>query len=321
MKYALVDNAVVQCDDISNYIILDTLSLFEEKEYRLREEYEPIFDAMRTFLPLGSGICELFVSTHYYFVPCFVREMQKSLGRNIRTIPICIIANNTNLMEYYDYHTIKTVFDNDNYECTISKSDTAERTRQVVDKLPIYKEIGISCITNLNNYIDRLEVQLSSGDFSKLILGDISYKEIVVGEKGFLNFSPFGSLRYYDELMPRVHGLDIFLDATSRNVTNEEYDYVMSTLSGDIPFKNKYQTWINTEKGGSFPIKRLYNNNEKQRALMIPDSLIEEDEIRINDMCFGKFYIDMECDFLGNLHLSIESLSGKTFYQILQFAL
>ncbi len=320
MKYVLIDNAVVQCDDIRNYIMLDTSKLFELSEYRLWNEYRPAFDAIKKFLH-GKGICELFVSTHFYFIPCFVKELQLYIGENIHVIPISIVANNQNMAEYYCGYTVKTIFDNGFRYCTIFDNDIIQRMGQIVDRIPIPKEIDISFIANINDYINHLESHLSFEEFCQLIIGDNTYKEIVAGEEGFLNFSPFGSLRYYDELNPRVHGLDIFLDATSRNVTNEEYDYVMSTLSGDIPFKNKYQTWINTEKGGSFPIKLLYNNNEKQRALMIPDSLIEEDEIRINDMCFGKFYIDMECDFLGNLHLSIESLLGKTFYQILQFAL
>ena len=320
MKYVLIDNAVVQCDDIRNYIMLDTSKLFEPSEYRLWNEYRPVFDAIKKFL-YGKGICELFVSTHFYFIPCFVKELQSYIGENIHVIPISIVANNQNMAEHYSGHTVKTIFDNGFRGCTIFDNDVIQRVGQVVDRIPISKEIDISFITNINDYIDHLEVKLPFEEFCQLVVGDNMYKEIIAGEEGCLNFSPFGSLRYYDKIIPSVQGFDIFLAATSKNVTNEEYDYVMSTLSGDIPFKNKYQTWINTEKGGSFPIKHLHNNSEKQRALMIPDSLIEEDEIRINDMRFGKFYIDMECDFLGNLHLSIESLSGKTFYQILQFAL
>jgi len=301
--------------------MLDTSKLFEGKEYRQFREYESIFVAIKTFLISEGETCELFVSTHFYFVPCFVKELQKFLGVNTHVVPINSIANNKDMMEYYDHHAIKTVFANGFRECAISKIDTTKRVRQVVDKIPIPKDIDISFITNVNDYIDHLEGILSMEDFCELVMGDNIYQQIVVGGKGYFNFSPFGSLRYYDELKPKIYGFEIFRDTTLEAIPKSENSYVMSTLSGDISFNNRYQTWINTEKGGLFPIKCLRNNKEKRRVLMIPDSIVEENEIQINDMRFGKFFVDMECDFLGNLHLCIESLSGNTFYQILQFAL
>lgn len=321
MRYVLIDNAVVQCDKIANHIILDTSRLFEEKEYCLFYEYEPIFNAIKRFLISDGDTCELFVSSHFYFVPCFVLELQKFLGGNVHAIPINSVANNKNMMEYYDNHAIKSEFDNGFCKCTISKIDTTKRVKQVVDKIPIQKDTDISFITNVNDYIDHLESLLSIGDFCELVMGDNLYQKIVVGGKGYFNFSPFGSLRYYEELKPRIYGFEFFRDTSLEAIPNSDYSYVMSTLSGDISFNNRYQTWINTEKKGLFPIKCLRNNKEKWRTLMISDSIMEENEIQINDMRFGKFYVDMECDFLGNLHLCIESLSGKTFYQILQFAL
>ena len=295
--------------------------MFEEKDYRQFCEYESIFEAIKTFLISEKETCELFVSTHFYFVPCFVHKLQDFLGGSTQVIPINSIANNKNMMEYYDHHAVRTVFDGGFGKCTISKIDTIKRTRKVIDRLPIPKDIDISFISNINDYIDHLEAILSMGDFCELVMGDNLYQQIVVGEKGYFNFSPFGSLRFYDELKPRIYGFEYLRDTKLKPTSNSDYSYIMSTFSGDLSFSNRYQIWINTEKGGLFPIKCLRNKKEEQRALVISDSIMEENEIQIDDMCFGKFYVDMECDFLGNIHLSIESLSGKTYYQILQFAL
>lgn len=328
MRYVLIDNAVVQCDNIENHIILDTSRLFEEeKEYSLFSDYETIFNAIKTFLLSDRKTHELFVSTHFYFVPCFVSELQKFLGESIRIIPTNIIANSTNMIENYDCHSIRIVFDNGIRKCAISKNNIKERAKQVVkqivkdENLTNSNETGISCIIKLNNCIENFEVPLSLKDFTELIVGDDSYTNLVTGKEGFINFSPFGSLRYYDELSPRVYGFDIFHETTSDVISKSKYSYVMSTLSGDITFNNRYQTWINTEKGGTFPIKCMRNSKEKWRAFMIPDPLVEKNEIQIGNMCFGKFFVDMQSDYFGNLHLRIESLNGQLFFQTLQFAL
>lgn len=332
MKYVLIDNAVVQCDDITNHIELDTSKLFENVEFRLFSEYEPIFNAIKTFLKSEVETCYLFVSTHYYFVPCFVIELQTYLGKNAHIIPIYKMAHSLNMIEFYDNYTIKTFYFDAAYHCTISKSDTIKRTIRVVDdiknsfKYKCKKEdnsglLKIKDIIDLNDIIDHLEFPLSLGDFNELIVGDDSFVNIIAGEGEFINFSPIGSLRYYDELMPRVYGFELFNTASMDEMPKAKYSYVIATLSGYISFNNWYQTWINIEKGGTFPIECQQYGKEKRIALMIPDSLIERNEIQIDGMYFGKFFVDMQSDYLGNLHLKIESLDGQSFFQTLQFAL
>lgn len=329
MKYVLIENAVVQYDDISNYLILDKVGLFEKKEYYVYSEYKPVFASIKAFLRKGKGSKhDLYVSTLFYFVPCFVQELQKYLGENVHVVPIYAKASNQKLMELYDNLSLVTTFNEGVYRCAISKSDAMKNVMDVMGKIGRCadgfcegNENGLLCIMKINRFIDEAELEISLDSFNDYIVGDDSYNNIVKGDETCLTFSPYGSLRFYDMLSPRIHGFDFIDKDASNNVVCSNYNYVMLTLSGEISFKNSYQTWINTEKGGSFPIMCLQNGIENCRALMIPNTLVDESEIIVDDLRFGKFYVEMNSDYMGNLHINCESLMGDSFFQILQFAL
>ena len=123
MRYVLIENAIVRCDDISQYALIDISSIFQEKDLFESGDYAPILQIIRSFLDKERGAIELVVSTLFYMVPCFVRVLQDSLGNTVKIIPLYELLGEDNLIEIYDHYTIEITNDQGNISCNVYQDD------------------------------------------------------------------------------------------------------------------------------------------------------------------------------------------------------
>jgi hypothetical protein len=97
--------------------------------------------------------------------------------------------------------------------------------------------------------------------------------------------------------------------------------FTISFYSGNASFDKSYQTWILLEKNRGLIFSRTIGKSSKESRLTLPESALEETKLQIpsSALCFSKYYLDIERDYFGQLHTSIQSLDNKTIYKLLVF--
>lgn len=318
MRYLLIENAIVSSDEISNFKNLKTDLLFTQKnEHFCEQDYLPVFKMIKEFLPDDSASTEIFVATHFYLIPCFVLELQHFLGDSVTVLPIRALFNETRVREIYDYHIIDTVVNqNDSISIDVKKDDIMEKVKG--KKFEEYLEGG--SLSGIVAYNKKMKgIQHSSYDnITMFYVDDDSYKCLLTPRDGYSLFSPYASLLFYEEALPGAIAIEGVTDRAP-HVLSSDYSFRLNTIPDCQSFKGSLGTWALAEKNHNFTIERSLNETRATGKLSILDSFIAETELQVQNLHFGKFYLELTSDFLGQLHVRVSSLNNKVYYDIIQF--
>lgn len=317
MRYALIENAIIRCDDITQYSVLDTSLLHKGKDFFEDCDYALLFRSIKSFLDREHGDHELVISTLFYMIPCFVRALQSYLGKSVIVIPLYELIGKDNLMEVYDHYTIETTNDQGNISFNIYQSDILSKIKNDVDMYKEAKDSGLETIITINNYLDNIlcvEEPNEVGDYYR------NYNTIIEIKKGFAVFSPYGALKFYDEISPGINDVESIgnLQYVEKSI---QASFSIAFCSGNGYFDNSYQTWVLMEKNRGLSFSRTIGKYSRESLLTLPESVIEETKLQISSssLCFSKYYLDIERDYFGQLHVNIQSLDDRAIYKILIF--
>lgn len=318
MRYILIENAIVRSDEISNFENLETDLLFtQKKEYFCEQDYLPVFKVIKEFLSDDSASTEIFVATHFYLIPCFVLELQRFLGDSVTVLPIRALINETRVREIYDHHIVDTVVNRDgSISIDVKKDDIMKK---VAGKK--FEEFlnggGLSGIVAYNQQMEKIQ-HSSYDNITTFYVDDDSYECLLTPRDGYSLFSPYASLLFYNVALPGVIAIEGVTDRAAYALSCD-YSYRLHALPDSQSFKDHLETWVLAEKNHSFTIERSLNGTRTTGKVSIQDSFIEETELQVQDLHFGKLYLELTSDFLGQLHVRISSLNYKVYYDIIQF--
>lgn len=297
MRFCLLDNAIVSCDDISNYKLLPALPKAERYCF---DNYRKTFKAISDYLQPFSGELQLIVSTYYYLLPGFIQELDAFLGDSVETIPVFLALGETQLREVYDHYSIDT---EKNGQCISCSIKPIERLKEHEDKdvSRLFCETGIETVNKIINDGDL------SDSYEEIVevVGDYDWILKENGDIGCL-FSVFSSLPYIPALIKNAKGLTSLQTADlSQQVDAYPYEYTIGLCPENLTFKNQCGFWALVENDTLLNIKRHQPQAEKSIPVGVTD----------NSRCF----IDIASDFLGNLHFKIETLDNSSFYKLITF--
>ena len=317
MRYILIENAIVRCDDITQYLILDTGNLHKGQDFFEDRDYALLFRNIKTFIDGEHGNHELVVSTLFYLIPCFVRALQAYLGESVIVIPLYELIGKDNLMEVYDHYTIETTNAQGSISFNIYQNDMVSKISNDDDMSKEAKDSGLETINTINNYFENI---LCLNELNEVCDYYRNYNTIIEDKKEFAVFSPFGGLKFYDEILPGINYIESI--GNLQFVENSiQASFTISFYSGNASFDKSYQTWILLEKNRGLIFSRTIGKSSKESRLTLPESALEETKLQIpsSALCFSKYYLDIERDYFGQLHTSIQSLDNKTIYKLLVF--
>lgn len=317
MRYALIENAIVRCDDITQYSVLDTGLLLKGKDFFEDRDYALLFRSIKSFLDREASDHELVISTLFYLIPCFVRELQAFLGKSVTVIPLYELIGKNNLMEVYDHYTIETTNDQGNISFNIYQNDILSKICNDDDMCKEAKDSGLETINTINNYFENI---LCINELNEVSDYYRNYNTIIETKKGFAVFSPYGSLKFYDVILPGISCIESVNDLQFVEKSIQA-SFSISFYSGNASFDNSCQTWILMEKNRGLSFSRTIGKSFSESLLTLPESVLEETKLLLTSsaLCFSKYYLDIERDYFGQLHIGVHSLDNKTIYKILIF--
>lgn len=317
MRYALIENAIVQCDNITQYLVLDCNLLHKGKDHFEYSDFTTIFNDIKSYIYKTSGNHELVISSLFYLIPCFVRELQTYLGKSIKIIPLYGLIGKDKLMEVYDNWTIETTNDEEDISFRVYQNGILSKIRDDIYMSSEARSSGLETINTINNYI---EYSLEISELKEIDDYYPKYKSIIQNKNGFAIFSPYGDLKFYNEILPGINYLKSIgnLPFVERNI---HASFSISFCSGNVSFDNSYQTWVLMEKNRGLSFIRTLGNSSKHASLSLLESVIEETKLLVlsSNLCFSKFYLDIERDYFRQLHVTIQSLDNKIIYKTLVF--
>lgn len=318
MRYVLIENAIVRCDDISQYALIDTSSIFQGKDFFEGGNYAPILQILRSFLDKERGAIELVVSTLFYMVPCFVRVLQDSLGNTVKIIPLYELLGEDNLIEIYDHYTIEITNDQGNISCNVYQDDIMAKIRSNNSFNGYVKETSLDTIKAINSCLDNPICPVGNLDEVSDVFSN--YDSVLTKKEEFSMFSPFGALKFYDKIIPGIHHL-ASLNTIRQVEKSIHVSFSISLYPNNVSFERGYNTWVFLEKNKALEFKRTISNNSRSITFTLPESMFEETKLQIPsaNLTFCKCYLDIERDVMGQLHMMVQSLDNRVFYKLLQF--
>ena len=317
MRYALIENAIVDCSDINNYTTLDTSHLFQRKDFFEEMDYEPVLKSILSFI--NKQRCnEIIISSIFYTIPCFVLVLQKKVGEATKLIPLYELLGNENTVEVYDHYTIETKRTHGVISSRIIQKDLLSKIRNNNTIQDFVKETGIDTIITINNYLNNNDAPVTQlSDVSDFIS---DYDKILENKNNYIIFSPYGALKFYDEIIPGICDLES-IKAMPYKTKSPKTSFNVSLHNKSLAFDNKFQSWFLMEPNIGIDFYRSFCEEIKKATFFLPNHFLERTEILNTalDLRFSKYYLDIECDYLGNLHIQVESLDNKIVYTILCF--
>jgi hypothetical protein len=316
-RFILVENAIVQCDEVSNRKSIDTERLFCHKDFFEYEDYSYVFKEIQAFID-SKGDNELIISSQFYLLPCFVQELQTYLGLSTRIIPIYTLIGKDNLIEIYDKHTFEISSKTGELLYRMYDMNILEIIRHKDGMDNLVGNTGFETIENINDYLNNPVAPAESLDDVELFFTD--YDKIILKKDGCSIFSPYGSLKFYEEIIPGINHIKT-VNGLKLTKNGKPWSFSILFHNNAVSFDNHHQTWMLIEEGREINLNRTSKNGNKLELLTIPTSLIKETELQLKTrkLRFSKVLIDLESDILGNLHARIQSLNNKVIYKLITF--
>ena len=320
-RYILIDNAIVRSDDIKDYQEIDTKEFFlREKRTFTVDDYLPCFTIIKDFVSKVGQKIEIFASTHFYLVPCFISELQDFLGPSVKVYPIRILINDVQFREIYDHHVVETVV---NLDGSMSIDMIEEDIMKNVAGKQCEKYLQRGGMPGIISFNEKIETEVGEWlTLESIELGcilDESYRDLINAKEGYSLFSPYASLLFYDQIIPGIKSIENICNEKVDGVTSI-YSYRLLTKPETPSFKDSFRNWVLVEKQNRFSVVRtVKDGNSKTCHFSIPNSYIEATELQVQELSFGKFYLELICDFFGQLHVKVYSLNNKVYYDIIQF--
>ncbi len=317
MRYALIENAIVRCDDITQYSVLDASLLHKGQDFFEDRDFALLFRNIKSFIDRDRGNHELVISTLFYLIPCFVGALQAYLGESVIVIPLYELIGKDNLMEVYDHYTVETTNDQGSISFNIYQNDIVSKIINDDDMCKEAKGSGLETINTINNYFENI---LCINELNEVSDYYRNYNTIIEAKKGFAIFSPYGALKFYDKIIPGINYIESIsnLQFVKKSL---QASFSISFYSGNVSFDNSYQTWILIEKNRELSFSRTIGKSSKESRLTLPESVLEETKLQVpsSALCFSKCYLGIERDYFGQLHIDIQSLDNKTIHKLLIF--
>lgn len=319
MRFILTDNHIVRCEDIcediKDYKEINTGSLFPGGSFGLSEDYDSYFMKIKDFIQQWNGEHEIFTSTLFYLIPGFITELMDYLGPTVNVMPVFSLIGSSKVREIYDNYIVETIKNNDgSFSITWNKYNVLASLNGK-GKAIILKGSGIPAVVEFNKEIKE-KMQFPSAEFLKLYLQDWSYEDLLVEKQGYALFSPYSSLVFAKELIDNTVSIKSLCNTAPSQST--EFTYRLSTTPETKIFSDSWQSWIYAEKSNSFSIQKFANNKSiNTLTFSIPENIVKESEMQVDDLHFGKFFMKLVGDFFGQLHIKVQSLSKKTYYAII----
>lgn len=224
------------------------------------------------------------------------------------------------MREIYDHHVIDTVVNSDGSmfidinEKDIMKNVAGKQCEKYL------QGGGMQDIISFNEKIEsEVGEWLALESIELGCIHDGSYKDLLKAKDGYSLFSPYASLLFYDQIIPGIKSIENICNEKINGVTSI-YKYCLLTNPETPSFKDSFRNWILVEKQNHFSIVRtVEEENRKSGHFSIPNSYIEATELQVQDLSFGKFYLELISDPFGQLHAKYFSLNKKAYYNIIQF--
>lgn len=318
MRYVLIENAIVRCDDITQYAELETNVLFQGKDFFEDGDYSPILQEIKSFLDMGLGSHELVVSTLFYQIPCFIRVLQDYLGNSVKIIPLYALIGKDNLMEVYDHYTIETSNDHGNISCNFYQDYILGKISRNDSMKGYVQKNGLDTIHAINDLLNNPVCPTKNLDDVAFLLSD--YDQVLKKKDGFSLFSPYGALKFYEKVFPGIG----FIESIATKPLVEKSipaSFSVSFYSGNITFDKAYKTWIFMEEGRGLGFNRTIGKSSKSMTLTLPASMFNGVKLQVQSLSlsFSKFYLDIERDYMGQLQIIVQSIDNRVFYILLRF--
>ena len=177
-RYILVEDAIVQCDDISNRRSIDSERLFSHKDFFEYEDYSYIFKEIQTFIDDIKEDNELIISSQFYLLPCFVRELQAFLGITTRIIPLYTLIGKDNLIEINDKHTFEISSNIGELSFRMCDINMLDIIRNQDGMNILVKESGLETIETINDFLNNPDAPAESLEDALLYFPD--YDKIIL---------------------------------------------------------------------------------------------------------------------------------------------
>lgn len=319
-RFMLIENAVVNCEDITDYRLLGT-ELFCGKEEFEPDDYQPAFEAVISFINREKGQKELVVGTLFYLLPCFLSELRNYLGDKVELIPLYALTESGNLREIYDHHIVETTINGSGeLSCKVIPDNLLERMRSNPQMAPYVRDNGLETIKTMNEILNNFISGAKSKEEVEIYYFP-DYGNIVKGKEGYAVFSPFGSLKLYDEFLSGIINMEkAGTIQASPMMCHPEFS--VSFASHTESFNTACAAWMLIEKDHSLQFERRQGNVTRSAQLILPSAKIHSTALQVKPLGleFTKCYFHAESDIFGHLHIKVEMLDETDFFKLMQFS-
>ena len=323
-RFILIENAMVSCDDTTEYQLLgtDLFSRKDGKEEFVPDDYKQFFEGILRFIGKEDGQKELIVSTLFYQLPCFVSELRNYLSNKVKLIPLYALTGGGNLREIYDNYIVETTINGSGeLSCKVIPDNLLERMRSNPQMAPYVRDNGLETIKTMNEILNNfISGAKSKDDVETYYFPD--YGNIVKGKEGYAVFSPFGSLKLYDEFLPGIINMEkAGTIQASPMMCHPEFS--VSFASHTESFNTAYAAWMLIEKDHSLQFERRQGNVTRSSAqLILPSAWIDSTALYVKPLGleFTKCYLHAESDIFGHLHIKPEMLDETKLFKLIQFS-
>lgn len=230
-------------------------------------------------------------------------------------MPVRALINKPKLREVYDNYIVDT---SQNADGTFSINLIKENLQASIESKKMrdwLKGSGIPAVINFNKIIMNEMEDPTPENFEMFYVDDESYKDLLREKEGYTLFSPYSSLLLVNQLVNENVSIESLYNMPPSKIT--EFSFSLLTTPETEPFNHSWKSWVYAEMSNRFSVKRFANGKLiKTDTFSIPNNIVKDSELQVGRLHFGKLFLKITGDFLGQLHLKVQTLNNNIYYGI-----